>query len=235
MGRDKRKPAWEHYNYEDKKEPHPRVECKYCSKEYKRGVPERMQNHLDRCKKAPKNAKSSCDNDGMSKNEQNSLEVSLVKALSSAKVDPSFVEDQNVIEFFKKLRPSFTLPNREKVNKLELSIGRHQNTDTCPYTQTEYNPNHQTQTHQTQQTESSPYHQTQIQQTDSNPNHQTQTQQTESNPNHQTQTQQTESNPNHQTQTQQTESNPNYHSHYSYSHIPTQSNDYFEWLLYNIQ
>ena len=35
------------------------VKCKYCSKDFKRAVPEQMQAHLDKnCLKAPNNAKS---------------------------------------------------------------------------------------------------------------------------------------------------------------------------------
>jgi hypothetical protein len=57
----KKGPVWKHYNIKDNnnKEKHPYVECKYCPKKFERGIPERMQDHLDqKCPKAPDNAKS---------------------------------------------------------------------------------------------------------------------------------------------------------------------------------
>ncbi|CAB5191711.1 hypothetical protein RhiirA5_431971 [Rhizophagus irregularis] len=208
-----RKPCWDHFSV-NKDDPHPQnphVTCNYCSKEYKRGIPERMQAHLDNCDEAPEEAKAQFNNDSMSETEQNSLEILLVKTLTSAGVDSSFVENPSTIRFFQKLRPSFKLPNRRKV---ELITRYQQETDNYSDAQTRSNrirtkqnddPNNQ------QKTESNPNYQIHTQQND-NPNNQ---QETESNPNCQIHTQQND-NPNNQ---QETESNPNYQIH-------TQQNDY---------
>ncbi|CAB4485455.1 unnamed protein product [Rhizophagus irregularis] len=167
MKKGKRKPCWNHF-FVSKDDPHPQnphVTCKYCSKEFKRGIPERMQAHLDNCDEAPENAKAQFNNDSMSETEQNSLEILLVKALSSAKVDSSFVENPSVIKLFQQLRPSFKLPNRKKFNQLELIIGYQQETDTYSNTQTKPNPNYQSHTQQIdfqQEAESNQFHTQQI-------------------------------------------------------------------------
>ncbi|RIA88463.1 hypothetical protein C1645_774845 [Glomus cerebriforme] len=56
----KKGPVWEHFNIESNKDDsHPHVRCKYCSKDFKRAVPERMQAHLNKkCLEAPNNVKS---------------------------------------------------------------------------------------------------------------------------------------------------------------------------------
>ncbi|RIA88464.1 hypothetical protein C1645_826327 [Glomus cerebriforme] len=126
----KKGPVWEHFNSKSRNDDsHPHVQCKYCPQIFQRAVPERMQAHLDKkCPKAPNNAKSqsiqqnitsTIDNisDNMSEEEQKSLEILLTKALSSAEVPHSFVDNPYVIQFFQRLRPSFKLPNREMVNK----------------------------------------------------------------------------------------------------------------------
>ncbi|GET03286.1 kinase-like domain-containing protein [Rhizophagus clarus] len=125
-------PVWEHYNSVNSgNDPHPHVRCKYCSKDFQRAVPERMQAHLDKkCPKAPNNAKSKFSqqntssiidnlNDRISEEEQKSLETLLSKALNSAEVSSSFVDNPLVIQFFQRLRPSFKLPNREVVNIIQ--------------------------------------------------------------------------------------------------------------------
>ncbi|CAG8723343.1 4770_t:CDS:2 [Rhizophagus irregularis] len=116
-------PVWEHFNCESRNNnSHPHVQCKYCSKNYQRGIPERMQAHLDKkCPKAPNNAKSqalqqnikSTSSDHINEEEQKYLEILLAKALSSAEVPSSFVENPLVIQFFQRLRPSFKLPSKE--------------------------------------------------------------------------------------------------------------------------
>ncbi|RIA82659.1 hypothetical protein C1645_862285 [Glomus cerebriforme] len=56
----KKGPVWEHFKIENNDDnSHPHVRCKYCSKDFKRAVPERMQTHLDKkCSEAPDLAKS---------------------------------------------------------------------------------------------------------------------------------------------------------------------------------
>src|ERR1700722_1274365 len=55
----KKGPVWENFNIKSNHDdPHPHVQCKYCFKDFKRAVPERMQAHLDKkCPKAPTNVK----------------------------------------------------------------------------------------------------------------------------------------------------------------------------------
>ncbi|CAG8615248.1 10059_t:CDS:1, partial [Rhizophagus irregularis] len=52
--------VWKHFfkTVVESNNSHPFVQCKYCCKNYQRAVPERMQAHLDKCSKAPSNAKS---------------------------------------------------------------------------------------------------------------------------------------------------------------------------------
>ncbi|CAB5100070.1 unnamed protein product [Rhizophagus irregularis] len=112
---------------------HPSVQCNYCSKEFKRAVPQRMQTHIEKCEQVPNNVKSKLKqsrqqntikinniNDYMSEEEQKSLESLLAKALSSAKIQFSFVDNPFVIQFFNHLRPSFKLPNGEEI-KIQMS------------------------------------------------------------------------------------------------------------------
>src|SRR5579862_1982322 len=55
----KKGPVWEHFNSGSRNDSHPHVQCKYCLKDFKRAIPERMQAHLDKkCPNAPSNAKS---------------------------------------------------------------------------------------------------------------------------------------------------------------------------------
>ncbi|RIA84978.1 hypothetical protein C1645_741935 [Glomus cerebriforme] len=124
----KKKPVWDHFCITGKNDdPHPSVRCNHCSKEYKRAVPGRMQDHLDKkCSVAPdiaksqsrqQNTTSTVDRSGnhMSYEQQRSFEILLVQALISTQTDHSFVDDPNVIELFRLLRPSFKLPNREEL------------------------------------------------------------------------------------------------------------------------
>src|SRR5687768_11588947 len=92
----KKGPVWEHFQIiGNNDKPHPCVQCKHCSKEFKRAVPERMQAHLNKkCPKAPNHAKlqtkqqnttSKIDNiEHMSEEEQKSLGLLLAKALTSS-------------------------------------------------------------------------------------------------------------------------------------------------------
>lgn len=86
MPRERRHSAWNHFYIIDKLEdPHPHVQCKYCVKEYKRAVPERMQSHLNKkCSEAPNAAKSHKQHlsERMSVEEIDSLVSLLAKALS---------------------------------------------------------------------------------------------------------------------------------------------------------
>ncbi|RIA88571.1 hypothetical protein C1645_739295 [Glomus cerebriforme] len=122
-------PVWKHFYCKiENDDSHPHVQCKYCSKVFQRAVPERMQSHLDKkCPEAPNDAKSQYKqqnssttsridnfNDCMTDEEQKSLELLLHKALSSANVSFSFVDDPFVVQFFQRLRPSFKLPKREE-------------------------------------------------------------------------------------------------------------------------
>jgi TPR repeat protein len=115
-------PVWEHFNIKSRNDnSHPHVQCKYCSKDFKRGIPERMQAHLNKkCPKAPNNVKSQSlqqnINDNIDEEEQKHLVLLLENALSSAEVSSSFVENPLVIQFFQRLRPSFKLPSRETIN-----------------------------------------------------------------------------------------------------------------------
>ncbi|GBB92466.1 hypothetical protein RclHR1_02010003 [Rhizophagus clarus] len=119
-------PVWEHFNSESRNDnSHPPVQCKYCLKNYRRGIPERMQAHLDKkCPNAPNNAKSrslqqnitTTFNEYIDDDEQKYLEILLANALSSAEVPFTFVENPFVIQFFQRLRPSFKLPSREIIN-----------------------------------------------------------------------------------------------------------------------
>ncbi|GES73305.1 kinase-like domain-containing protein [Rhizophagus clarus] len=180
----KKRPVWNHFNSLSRSDvSHPHVQCIYCSKEFQRAVPERMQVHLDKkCPNAPNNAKSQSSQlnittsvitnnindeiarkkgpvwgnfyiidkyedshpnfskapnnakskynqniskinnikDCMSDEEQKSLESLLAKALSSAEIHFSFVDNPFVIEFFNRLKPSFKLPNGEEI-KIQMS------------------------------------------------------------------------------------------------------------------
>ncbi|CAB4482374.1 unnamed protein product [Rhizophagus irregularis] len=130
----KRGPIWEHFYLIDKYEdPHPHVQCKYCFKEFKRAVPHRMQTHIDeKCPNSPnvnlrstqQNTISITDNfnDCAREEEQKSLENLLTEALSSAKIPFSFVDNPLIIQFFKRLQPSFKLPNREKIEEIERQM-----------------------------------------------------------------------------------------------------------------
>ncbi|CAB4391545.1 unnamed protein product [Rhizophagus irregularis] len=130
----KRGPVWENFHiigkYEDS---HPSIQCKYCSKEFKRAVPQRMQTHIEKCEHAPNNIKSKLKqsrqqntikinniNDYMSEEEQKPLVSLLAKALSSAEIHFSFIDNPFVIQFFNHLRPSFKLPNGEEI-KIQMS------------------------------------------------------------------------------------------------------------------
>ncbi|GES90277.1 kinase-like domain-containing protein [Rhizophagus clarus] len=126
----KKGPVWENFYIIDKYEDsHPNVQCKFCFKEFKRAVPQRMKTHIEKCSKAPNNAKSKYNQniskinnikDCMSDEEQKSLESLLAKALSSAEIHFSFVDNPFVIEFFNRLKPSFKLPNGEEI-KIQMS------------------------------------------------------------------------------------------------------------------
>src|SRR5579859_7648269 len=82
-----KKPVCKHWNIIQKinNEKHPHARCKYCPKEFKRAIPERMQKHLDKkCPHAPSNAKSQTGNNlgnCMDEKEQNSFNL-LDKTLS---------------------------------------------------------------------------------------------------------------------------------------------------------
>ena len=42
----KKGPVWKHFSViSNNDDPHPHVKCNYCSKEFKRAIPERMQYH----------------------------------------------------------------------------------------------------------------------------------------------------------------------------------------------
>ncbi|CAB4391541.1 unnamed protein product [Rhizophagus irregularis] len=89
---------WKDFSIIGKREDsHPNVQCKYCFKEFKRAVPQRMQTHIEKCLKATN-----------------------IKALSSAKIHFSFVDNPTVIEFFNYLRPSFKIPNGEEI-KIQMN------------------------------------------------------------------------------------------------------------------
>jgi phage FluMu protein Com len=85
----KKGPVWQHYCIENNDDnSHPHVKCKYCDKEFKRAVPERMQTHLDKkCPHAPDNAKlqsrqqnTTSNLDHLSEEEKKSLKLLLSKA-----------------------------------------------------------------------------------------------------------------------------------------------------------
>ncbi|CAB5368711.1 unnamed protein product [Rhizophagus irregularis] len=93
----KKGPVWEHFQIISKGDnPHPHVRCKYCSKEFKRAIPERMRDHLNKKKCQPPNITSSRpiqqntisindnSNDRLSEGEQKSNEPFLAKELSSS-------------------------------------------------------------------------------------------------------------------------------------------------------
>ncbi|CAB4446221.1 unnamed protein product [Rhizophagus irregularis] len=131
----KKKLVWEHFTIEDTSvDKHPPVKCNYCLKEFKRGVPERMQAHLDyKCSNAPCNVKSQSGqqnttsitgnfNDHTREKEQQSLEILLTEALSLAGISFSFVGNPLIIRFFKRLQTSFKLPNREKMEEIKMQM-----------------------------------------------------------------------------------------------------------------
>ncbi|RIA88465.1 hypothetical protein C1645_725880, partial [Glomus cerebriforme] len=94
----KKGPVWEHFQIISKNnDPHPHVRCKYCSKDFRRAVPERMRAHIDKkCPVAPNNAKfqfiqqntTRINNvsDHLSEEEQKSPEFLLAKLYSSFKL-----------------------------------------------------------------------------------------------------------------------------------------------------
>ncbi|CAB5377623.1 unnamed protein product [Rhizophagus irregularis] len=50
---------WKDFSIIGKREDsHPNVQCKYCFKEFKRAVPQRMQTHIEKCLKATNSVKS---------------------------------------------------------------------------------------------------------------------------------------------------------------------------------
>ncbi|CAB4389816.1 unnamed protein product [Rhizophagus irregularis] len=94
--------VWNHFTIVSKDyNSHPHVRCNHCSKDFQRGVPERMQAHVNtKCSKAPNNAKqqntiSITDNNSfhMSEKEQSSLESLVTKKLSSSEVLLPFVNN----------------------------------------------------------------------------------------------------------------------------------------------
>src|SRR3954452_19751518 len=99
----KKSHVWDHYIIENRSvDKHPPVKCEYCSKYFKRGVPERMQAHLDKCSSAPYNVKSQfrqqnttsiTNNSNAREKEQQSLEILLTEALFLAKIPFSFVDN----------------------------------------------------------------------------------------------------------------------------------------------
>jgi hypothetical protein len=108
----KKAPIWENFNVIGKSEDsHPHVQCKYCFKEFKRAVPHRMKLHIDeKCSKASNNANlqsrqqtiaptTNNFSDHISEDEQQSLEILLVKALSSAAIPFSFVDNPMLFNF----------------------------------------------------------------------------------------------------------------------------------------
>src|SRR5581483_6658010 len=62
----KKRPAWNHWTVvqeekhsrSENRNKHPHVKCNYCLQELKRAVPKRMQDHLDKCPRAPDDARS---------------------------------------------------------------------------------------------------------------------------------------------------------------------------------
>ncbi|CAG8444761.1 12744_t:CDS:2 [Rhizophagus irregularis] len=91
----KKGPVWNHFEIiSNTINSHPHVKCKYCSKEYKRAVPERMQTHLDKkCVQSPDSAKSQSKQqnttsnlDHLSEEEKKSLKLLLSKVLSPYKL-----------------------------------------------------------------------------------------------------------------------------------------------------
>ncbi|CAB5380525.1 unnamed protein product [Rhizophagus irregularis] len=102
----KKGPVWEHFQIVGNNNSHPHVQCKYCSKDFQRAVPERMQAHLNKkCPKAPNNAKSQIkqqnttskiDNieEHMSE-EQISLGLLLAKALTPTREEVKMQTDDN--------------------------------------------------------------------------------------------------------------------------------------------
>ncbi|RGB33286.1 hypothetical protein C1646_761884, partial [Rhizophagus diaphanus] len=91
----KKGPVWEHFEIVGNNNSHPHVQCKYCSKDFQRAVPERMQAHLNKkCLNAPNNAKSQIkkqnttskiDNIEHMSEEQMSLDLLLANALTSTR------------------------------------------------------------------------------------------------------------------------------------------------------
>ncbi|GBB89101.1 hypothetical protein RclHR1_01580002 [Rhizophagus clarus] len=86
----KKGPVWDYYDIQSNVDnSHPHVKCKYCSKEFKRAVPERMQAHLNKkCPGAPDHTKSqsrqqntTSNLDNLSDEERKSLKFLLSKAL----------------------------------------------------------------------------------------------------------------------------------------------------------
>ncbi|CAJ0753061.1 7053_t:CDS:1, partial [Entrophospora sp. SA101] len=54
--------------------------------------------------------------DTMSGEEQKKLEIMLAKALYSSNISADFIENPYVVELFKKLKPSFKLPNKKSLS-----------------------------------------------------------------------------------------------------------------------
>src|SRR6266536_5854124 len=92
--REKKKTVWKNWKIiqkNNKSEKHPHAQCKYCSKEFKRAIPQRMQKHLDKkCRYAPNNAKSHKSESCMSEEEQKSFELLQDKALSLVEILTSY-------------------------------------------------------------------------------------------------------------------------------------------------
>ncbi len=82
----KKGPVWEHWTEirnrginNNKPNSHPSVQCNYCSKNFERAVPKRMQAHLDEnCTEAPNNAKSQSSHESaIPSNEESSPNTSI--------------------------------------------------------------------------------------------------------------------------------------------------------------
>ncbi|CAG8480160.1 17374_t:CDS:2 [Cetraspora pellucida] len=123
-------------NTQDQESPkklHPPVQCKYCFKKFKCGLATRMQNHTNDCLNAPELAKTikkpklQDSNliqqstivsyvDRMDHNEITNLDYKFAKAIYALGIPLNTFTNPFWVEFFNALRPSFKIPNRDKLS-----------------------------------------------------------------------------------------------------------------------
>jgi hypothetical protein len=144
MGRSKDS-VWIHFEASNdrrhnKTNNHYDAKCKYCN-ELVSGQPERLKNHIKRCKNVDESIKSRYDNcpssqnvqsileqtkltsfvDKCYQNEKEEIDAILSRMIFGLGLPLSLVEAPAFVEFCKKLRPSYELPSRNVISERLLN------------------------------------------------------------------------------------------------------------------